>query len=421
VAIIDSIALAGAQVKMAEVRYREGDPEVYALPVCRSSDGTVIDALREPEFNAALLDAVGRRRRFRGRVGTLQGVRTQAFSRLRSGAGELAPHISGAEQSNNSVIFGERLILKLFRRVEEGINPDLELSHFLTQRGFANVAPVAGALLYRRGREQTSALAMLQGYVPNQGDGWSQALDELGRGDRGGIERYESLAALLGRRTAEMHLVLASDTEDPAFEPEPTTMLSTRSVYQSIRTLGMQVMRQVRRQLSGLPEDARAEAERVLELEPKLLPRLKELLDRPISARRIRTHGDYHLGQVLFTGGDYVIVDFEGEPLRPLAERRLKRWAMKDVAGMLRSFTYAAEAAKVEFGEEWADRASRAFLTAYWKTAGEAPFTSRTLAERDLLLDAMLIEKTLYETRYELDNRPAWVRIPLRGLTRLLT
>jgi maltose alpha-D-glucosyltransferase/alpha-amylase len=151
------------------------------------------------------------------------------------------------------------------------------------------------------------------------------------------------------------------------------------------------------------------------------LPRLHDLLDRRIGAKRIRVHGDYHLGQVLFTGGDYVIVDFEGEPLRSLPERRMKRWATKDIAGMLRSYTYAAEAAGVEFGEEWADRASRAFLREYWEAAGDAPFVPPTIEERNLLLDVMLIEKALYEARYELDNRPDWVSIPLRGLRRLLT
>jgi maltose alpha-D-glucosyltransferase/alpha-amylase len=361
-----------------------------------------------------------KRRRLSGLAGRLAAVPGRWLRRTIRTAEALDPQTIQAEQSNTSIVYGEHLILKLFRRAEEGINPDLEVSHFLTERGFANVAPVAGALLYRRGREQTSALAMLQGYVPNQGDGWSQALDELGRGDRGAIQHYEEFASLLGRRTAEMHLILASDNGDPAFAPEPTTMLSTRSVYQSIRSLGLQVMRQLRRQLNSLPEESRAEAEAVLELESNLLPRLRALLERPIAARRIRTHGDYHLGQILFTGGDYVIVDFEGEPLRPLPERRLKRWGAKDVAGMLRSFTYAAETAKVDFGEEWADRASRAFLTAYWATAEGAPFESPTLAERELLLDAMLIEKALYETRYELDNRPPWVRIPLRGLVRLL-
>jgi maltose alpha-D-glucosyltransferase/alpha-amylase len=198
-------------------------------------------------------------------------------------------------------------------------------------------------------------------------------------------------------------------------------MLTARSVYQSIRSLGLGVFRQLRRQLKTLPAEARDEVARVLELEPNLLPRLRGLIARPIGAHLIRVHGDYHLGQVLFTGGDYVIVDFEGEPLRPLADRRLKRWATKDVAGMLRSFAYAAETAGVDFGQEWADRASRAFLGSYWKTAGSAPFASRTVQERELLLDAMLIEKALYETRYELDNRPAWVRIPLRGLASLLS
>ncbi|HEY4864210.1 MAG TPA: maltose alpha-D-glucosyltransferase [Candidatus Dormibacteraeota bacterium] len=421
VSVVDSVPLVDAQLKIVEVRYRDGDPDIYALPLCREPDGKVVDALTHPEFNASLLEAMGQRRRFRGRQGTLLALPTPRLKRMQKSATELAPHLSGAEQSNNSVIFGERLILKLYRRVEPGVNPDLEVSHFLTNRQFPNIAHVAGALLYRRGREQTSALGMLQTYVPNQGDGWSQALDELARGDRGAIETYERYAALLGRRTAEMHVALSSDTQDPAFAPEPTAMLNARSAYQSIRTLGLQVMRQVRRQLPTLPEEAREEAAKVLDLESRLLPRLHDLLDRRIGAKRIRVHGDYHLGQVLFTGGDYVIVDFEGEPLRSLPERRMKRWATKDVAGMLRSYTYAAEAAGVEFGEEWADRASRAFLREYWEAAGDAPFVPPTIEERNLLLDVMLIEKALYEARYELDNRPDWVSIPLRGLRRLLT
>src|ERR1700730_12777809 len=193
-------------------------------------------------------------------------------------------------------------------------------------------------------------------------------------------------------------------------------MLTTRSIYQSIRTPALQVMRQLKRQLTRLPDDAREDAEAVVALESKLLSRLRALLNRQIAAHRIRCHGDYNLGQVLFTGGDFVIVDFEGEPLRPLAERRLKRWAAKDVAGMLRSFTYADEAA----GEEWAERASTAFLRAYWEAAGSASFASPKVEERRLLLDTMLIEKALYELRYELDNRPGRVRVPLRGLRRLL-
>jgi len=279
---------------------------------------------------------------------------------------------------------------------------------------------VAGALLYRWGRDDTATLAMLQAYVPNQGDAWSHALDELATDDIGAIERYLAFAELIGQRTAEMHLALASAPRDPAFAPELTTMLDVRSAYQSIRTLALQVFLTLNRQLAGMAGEDRAEAEAVIEAEEALHRRLRSLLDTKVTARRIRCHGDYHLGQLLFTGGDFVIVDFEGEPARPLAERRLKRWAMRDLAGMLRSFDYAAESAGVSFAQEWARRVSIAFLDSYWETAGTAVFVPGTVEERDLLMDILLIEKALYEIRYELDNRPAWVRIPLRGLLGLV-
>ena len=321
-------------------------------------------------------------------------------------------------QTNNSVIFGERLILKLFRRVEDGQHPDLEISRFLTDVGFPNIAPVAGTLLYRRDRRRTAALAMLQAYVPNQGDAWSHVLTELSaNGD--GAERYAPFAALLGKRTAEMHLALASRPDDPNFAPEPTLMLDARSVYQSVRSLSTQVLQLLRARQDHLTGEARADAEAVLRGWDQMHHRLRALIGRPITARRIRCHGDYHLGQVLFTGGDFVIIDFEGEPARPLRERRLKRWALRDVAGMLRSFAYAGEAAQLPHGAAWAKAAGDAFVDAYLAAAG-ASFLPADVEERNLLLDVMLIEKALYELRYELDHRPDWVRIPLRGLAGLM-
>jgi maltose alpha-D-glucosyltransferase / alpha-amylase len=420
VVVRDSIRLRTATLKVIEVQYRDGDPERYALPLTRNEEGEVVDALGEPAFNAALLEAIARRRRFRGDKGDLVALPMREFNRLRLGEAELAPRLSGAEQTNNSVIFGERLIMKLFRRVEPGINPDVEVGRFLTERGFPNVAPMAATVLYRQGRNLTSAVVMLQAYVPNQGDGWDHALSELAHGDPGTIDRYRPFASLLGQRTAELHLALASAPEDPAFAPEPTTMLTTRSVYQSIRTLTSQVLRELRGRFRQLPEEVCEDAEAVIGLEQELQKRVRRLLARPIAAQRIRVHGDYHLGQVLFTGGDFIIVDFEGEPARPLAERRLKRWAAKDVAGMLRSFAYAAQASGVEFGEEWTRSSSDAFLDAYFETAGNAPFVTPKGEERTLILETMLIEKTLYELRYELNNRPSWVGIPLRGLRQLL-
>jgi maltose alpha-D-glucosyltransferase/alpha-amylase len=420
VEVVDTIPMAHARLKLVELRYREGDPDTYALPLAPDGEGGVVDALTEPGFNALLLEAIAQRRRFRGRRGDLLALPTQHLARLRSSDHRLDPRLSSAEQSNNSVVFGERLILKLFRRLESGVNPDLEVSRFLTERRFPNVAPVAGALLYRWGRDQAATLAMLQAYVPNQGDAWSHALDELASEDVGAIERYVPFAELLGKRTAEMHVALASAPKDPAFAPEATTMLDARSAYQSIRSLAVQVFQTLRRQLPGMAGEDRADAEDVMAVEEHLHRRLRALLETPISARRIRCHGDYHLGQLLFTGGDFVIVDFEGEPARPLAERRLKRWAMRDLAGMLRSFDYAAEAAGVGFAREWARRTSLAFTDAYWEAAGDAVFVPTTSEERDLLMDVLQIEKALYELRYELDNRPAWVRIPLRGLLSLV-
>jgi maltose alpha-D-glucosyltransferase/alpha-amylase len=419
VKVVDSVPVAPAEVKLVEAVYDDGDPRTYVLPLAATSDGRIVDAVGEPDFNQQLLDAIARRRRFHGAHGDIIALPTSELSRLRGGADELVPRAAAAEQSNNSVIFGERLILKLFRQLEDGINPELEMCRFLTDVRFPNIAPVAGALLYRRGPEHTATLAMLQAYVPNQGDGWSHALDELAGGDGHAIECYLPFATLLGQRTAEMHQALASNSSNPDFTPEPTSMLDARSIYQSIRSLLSPVLESLRQRLPGLAGEERADAEGVLAAEERLYEQLRGLLNRPISARRIRCHGDYHLGQVLFTGGDFVVIDFEGEPDRPLRERRLKRWALKDVAGMLRSFDYAAAAAGVSFGREWVRRVGEVFLEAYFETAGGAPFLPASRAEEELLLNVMLLEKALYELRYELDHRPDWVRIPLRGLREL--
>jgi maltose alpha-D-glucosyltransferase/alpha-amylase len=420
VRVRDTVPIAGAQLKVVDVEFVEGDPETYAMPLARNGQEEVVDALTEAGFNAELLEAIARRRRFRGRRGDVLALPTPELGRLRAADHELEPHVSDSEQSNNSVVFGERLILKLFRRLEAGINPDLEMSRFLSVRGFPNVAPVAGAMLYRWAPGQTATLAMLQAYMPNQGDAWTQVLDVMATGDSSAIELYAPYARLLGQRTAEMHVCLSSDTRDPAFAPEPTTAHVARSQYQTMRQLATQVLATLRASLPRLAGLAHADAQLVLEAEPDIHSRLRRLLESRITPRLIRCHGDYHLGQVLFTGGDFVIVDFEGEPARPLFERRLKRWALRDVAGMLRSFDYAAEVAGSGFGQEWVRSASELFLEGYWRAVGEAVFVPRTVEERGLLLEILLLEKALYELRYELDNRPEWVRVPLRGMARIL-
>ena len=473
------------------ISYKEGDPDTYQLPLAYANHveaphilerwpqsaiawirvqgeegrGLLYDALGPPGFAEAMLGAIARHRRATNGKGTLIGSTTRAFARLRGPETvRLEAALSVAEQSNNSVVFGERLILKVFRRLEEGMNPELEVGRFLTEKtNFAQIAPLAGSLEYRRDSGEPISLAVLQGYVPNQGDAWQYTLNTLSHFFRGvelvgaepppvarnlvqasaaelpeaaakTIGAYLDSARLLGRRTAELHRALASDPTDPAFAPERITSQDQRSIYQSLSGLSMRSTDLLRSQLKKLPEDAREQAKQVLELEPRIASILKTFLSRRLTTTRIRVHGDYHLGQVLYTGHDFVIIDFEGEPTRSLYERRLKRLALRDVAGMLRSFDYASQAAlrsdQIDaaalpglraWGRFWVQCVSAAFLRSYLATAGTESFVPQAADDLDLQLNTMLLEKALYELRYELNMRPDWVRIPLRGILEVVT
>jgi maltose alpha-D-glucosyltransferase/alpha-amylase len=490
--VVDVPGADGNEYLMAVlISYAEGDPDTYLLPISyappaeagqiierwphaaiawvrapgEEQRGLLFDALGPPGFAEAILQAIARRRRSSGETGTLVGSTTRAFARLRGPETvKLEAALSVAEQSNNSVVFGERLILKVFRRLEEGVNPELEVGRFLTEKStFSQIAPVAGSLEYRREKGEPVTMAILQGYVPNQGDAWQHTLTTLAHyfkevelpinGEPPLLPRslvqssatelpeiaaqtvgaYLDSARLLGRRTAELHAALASDPDDPAFAPERISPQDQRSIYQSLNGIAMRSMELLRSQLNKLPEDAREEARQVLELEPRIAYTLRSFLARRLTTNRIRVHGDYHLGQVLYTGHDFVIIDFEGEPTRSLYERRLKRLALRDVAGMLRSFHYASQAAlKSEHIEPemlprlqlwarfWVDCVSASFLKSYLTSAGTASFVPQSSEDLELQLTTMLLEKALYELRYELNSRPDWVRIPLRGILDLV-
>jgi maltose alpha-D-glucosyltransferase/alpha-amylase len=370
-----------------------------------------------------------------------------------------------AEQSNTSVLYGDRLFFKLFRRPEEGVNPDLEIGRFLTERaGFPYSPRVAGALEYRRARQEARTLAIAQELVVNSGDAWHYTLDSLGRFFEEAIVRRAEVgepplpegnsllalcateppalarqtmtdflerAKLLGRRTAELHLALASDDEDPAFAPEPITPFYQRSLYQTMRSITVQNFRLLRTLAEEVPE-----ANQIIDLEAQVVRRLQRVLEPKIAATRIRVHGDYHLGQVLYTGKDFVIIDFEGEPARPLSERRIKRSPLQDVAGMLRSLNYAAYSALygrrggigldidpsslqhwVQFWYTWA---AGAFLGTYLEVAKGASFLPKVPDHTEVLLHTFLLGKAMYEVGYEANNRPAWIKIPIQGLLHLL-
>jgi maltose alpha-D-glucosyltransferase/alpha-amylase len=497
--ILEVIPLHGLRatyLMMIGVHFAEGGSQTYGLPLAmvsgdraeellhsdragaciqvpgeRSAGTTILyDALRDEDFLAFLLDAIARRRRFRGDRGEVRARRTRALQPIwRPEDGPLLARLLKGEQSNSSVIYGDRFILKLFRRLEEGTNPDLEIGLLLTEKmRFAHVPPVAGALEYQRGKGEPTSLAILQGFVPNRGVAWEYILDALApyferaasdgenavpplpqksllslAGDNPPSQVEELMGAflesarLLGQRTAELHLALASAPDSPDFAPEPFSPAYQQSVYQSMHDLASRVFQSLRRRLGDLPEPAQPEARQVLELEPRILRCYRSLQERKLTAMRIRIHGDYHLGQVLYTGQDFVIIDFEGEPARTMQERRIKVSALRDVAGMVRSFHYAAYsrlfdsqlrpagqptgAATLEtWARCWYLWVSAAFLRGYLKASGNALFLPRSRQELAFLLNTYLLDKAIYELGYELNNRPTWVRLPVKGVQQAL-
>ena len=505
VSVIDSLPLTGvrssipARVLITRVEFTEGEAETYSVLLTimegeradylvadsprsvvarlprRGETAVLADALVDPDVCKALLEAVRRRRTLKGHDGgRLIGRPAPALRRALGTQESPEPSVFRAEQSNTSVLFGESLILKLFRRVEAGVNPDLELGRFLTDRtSFENTPAVAGSLEYDVNGGESITLAVLHDFVPNEGDAWQYTLDALSRyyewvvteriqnGEpppepprRGLLERalrpvttegselvgsYLQSAQLMGQRIAEMHVAFAGETLDPGLVPEPFTPHYQRSVYQSMRNLSGRALQLLRTSLPRLSDRAREDAEFLLGSEKVLLERFGTITAGPLSAMRIRCHGDLHLGQMLFTGRDFMVIDFEGEPARSLSDRRVKRSSLRDVAGLLRSFHYATFTALLDqsarglverdseaahqlelWGRAWNDAVSSAFLGAYLEASEGGAWLPDSRADLRVLLDTSLLEKAVYELTYELNNRPLWVPIALMGLKDLV-
>jgi maltose alpha-D-glucosyltransferase/alpha-amylase len=426
-----------------EERLRGLLPATLARVRQQARVGVLADALADEAFCRETVQAMGEGRTLRCGDGTIRFIATGVFAELAAGAGELDVHPPGAQGSNTTVRLGERLFLKVYRRLHAGVNPELEMGRFLTETArFPNVVPLAGAIEYAAADGTSMTLALLQGYVENQGDGWSYTLDYLERfldNRRTAPEPpaeaaelhggYAAILRTLGRRTAELHRALATPSGDKAFDPEPIEhgdlVAWTKQVHAEARQT-LELLAQRRAALGGV---ARVEADALLARSDVLLRRIETGVPAHTSARKTRYHGDFHLGQVLIARNDFYIIDFEGEPRRPLAERRAKHSALKDVAGMLRSFNYATYMALAHVTAErpmdmealepharqWEQVARRAFLEAYVATTAEAGLYP-PWNEMEGLLELLVLEKALYELRYELTSRPEWAWVPLLGL-----
>jgi maltose alpha-D-glucosyltransferase / alpha-amylase len=444
-------------------------PNAIIAPVLSEKQaGWLCDGSFDDQTCARLFSLIENASEIEAHHGRLRGIRGKAFLDLMATETTLPVRRGSAEQSNTSILFGDRLILKLFRRQEPGLNPDAEIGQYLTEKTkFNRIPPFAGSiegdgLAPIDGKVAT--FAMLQGLVANEGDGWSWTLEELDRYyetcaplpvpenlntelqspldlsenpptqmARDHLGLYLEAGATLGRTTAELHLALAAPTDDPAFAPEPLTDVDLNAQFTGIRQNASTLLDLLKERLSHLPDE-------VVEIAAWVLSRRRQILDRfqPLSSdfprtQRIRIHGDYHLGQVLRVKKDFVILDFEGEPARPLAERRSKQCALKDVAGMLRSFGYAANTGLMNYtarhpedvtrlqpwAQLWERSAAAEFLRAYREATQGADFLPPGNVDFRKLLDVFLLDKALYEVLYELNSRPAWIRIPLMGIMSL--
>jgi maltose alpha-D-glucosyltransferase / alpha-amylase len=390
------------------------------------------DALDDPAFCLELLTAFAREQIVPMAHGTVRFARTERFPTLPL-AGGLTPRRLRGEQSNTSVIYGDQLVVKALRRVQPGITLDWEVGAFLTLRaGFPHVPPLAGAIEYTPANGPPTTLAMAQRYVANHGDGWTWIVGHLKQLPPARLDELSApvLPELrrLGGVTGALHAALGSSTGDPDFAPEPISAGDAAAWRDRVAADIGRTCDVLRARLGGLPPEIEADARTVLASEPALTARARQLTSLGDErCMKIRVHGDYHLGQTLRTDGGFVVLDFEGEPARPIAERRRKQCVLVDVAGMLRSFDYAAHAALADAvpapaGERWVRRATAAFLEGYLEAVARAPARLLPASPSGFAgaLSVFELDKALYEVRYELDNRPAWLGIPLRGLTRLL-
>ena len=391
------------ELLLVETRFDTGTHETYQL---LAGDEHELDSLADPRQVRELVHLMRTSTKVPAGDGIAEFGATEPFAGI--GHELRDARAVGAEQSNTSIVFDEELILKVFRRLEAGINPELELLRFLTDHGFENIARLAGWYAYA-GRQMDATLGILQQFVDGE-DGWDRALRTM----QDESEHFLASVHRLGEVTGAMHAVLGSDSDDPAFCPEETSAeslgLLTATVDEEIESIFM-----------DLPED-NPDLEPIRGRGEEVRERLRMLTNLGGAGRVIRHHGDFHLGQTLWADGDWTILDFEGEPARSLPERRRKRSPLRDVSGMLRSFAYAASAASLQRDVEpppgWEERARAQFLEGYRKTVDQHLVPSG--ASMDKLLRVFELEKAVYELRYELNNRPDWVRIPVAGIIRML-
>jgi maltose alpha-D-glucosyltransferase / alpha-amylase len=474
---------------MIEVSYQSGLPEIYQLPVAFGKEmfayklsetcpqavlakirvgheeGVLYDAIYGMELQDAIIRNMASKKHVGVETGEIYFYGNEELLTYVEDHDKIKPRVLSAEQSNTSIIYDNHFFLKLYRKIDRAVNPELEICHYLsTQTKYENIPAFIGGIEWKIGGA-VIVVGMMQQMVDASGDAWAYMLDRLEdyneklltqshpaldvRGDLANPMAYEKIpesvrmniegpvaerVRLLGQRTAELHMALSSGPPTPEFKPEDYSLHYQRSLYAGLQSLVRATFNNLQRNLKSLPENLQQEAQEVLHMKDEVLNTFKNIYRKKIDVAKIRIHGDYHLGQVLFTGRDFVITDFEGEPAKSYSERRLKRSALRDVAGMVRSFHYAAYsslflnsqirredvARLMPYADQWYHYMAGVFVHAYLESAEGRPFIPKQKEDLEILLNTFLLEKAVYELNYELNNRPDWVIIPIKGIKTIL-
>jgi maltose alpha-D-glucosyltransferase/alpha-amylase len=480
-----------ALIYLIELSYDSGLPDTYQLPVafgrgdfsdkisnncpqavlCRvnvgGEEGVLYDAIYGLEFQRTIFSKMAANQSISLKHSVIEFYGNKQLKKHFQEHDKVVPRVLSGEQSNSSIIYDNRYFVKFFRKVDKAINPDMEIIQFLTEEAkFKYVPGFVGAVEWKYDNGGM-VLALMQDMVESSSDAWTYMLDRLDdfnerilsqqdvkklpslKGTITDPVPYEHVpmevkellegpvaerANLLGIRTGEMHLALASNNQLPNFKSEPYSLHYQRSLFAGLQSLVRGTFNNQSRNLKKLSDDIRPEAEEVIGMKDEILKTFKNIYKRKIDVVKIRIHGDYHLGQVLFTGKDFVITDFEGEPARSYSERRLKRSPLRDVAGMIRSFHYAAYGGLfldnqirkedinrlIPYAEQWYHYMSGFFMKSYLETVKGSAFIPKAKEDMNILMTTFLLEKAIYELNYELNNRPDWVIIPLRGIKEIV-
>jgi maltose alpha-D-glucosyltransferase/alpha-amylase len=476
---------------LIEVNYQSGLPDHYHLPISYGGEdfatklrdhcpqaviarlrvgdqeGVLYDAIYGLEFQEALLHNLATNEIIKSNGTDLKFASHREVLEYFNTHEKIKPRILSGEQSNSSIIYDSRFFLKMFRKIDRAINPDLEITHFLTERKFPNIPTFLGSIEWKIEKDSI-VLGMVQDMVASSGDAWKYVLDRLDDFNENILADTETIAPpseivgsitdpasydeipllmkefiesslaerihLLGIRTGEMHKALASGVDVPEFKPESYSLHYQRSLFAGLQSLVRRTFENQSQNLHKLPPEIKWQAEEVLSMKDEILKVFKNIYKEKIDVVKIRIHGDFHLGQVLVTGKDFIIIDFEGEPARAYSERRLKRSPLRDVAGMIRSLHYAAYASLfldnqirkedftklIPFVEQWYHYMSGFFMRSYMETVRGTDFIPKKKDDLEILMTTFLLEKAIYELNYELNNRPDWVVIPLNGIRALM-